>query len=84
MRFLEMTGATDTLADYARKAITEPIIITISGKPVAVLVAIENADKETISVSTNPKFIDIIERSRAHQKAKGGLSSEEVRSQLGL
>jgi hypothetical protein len=48
------------------------------------LVSIENADWETISLSTNSEFIDLIEHSRAQQKAEGGLSSAEMRQRLGL
>jgi uncharacterized protein (DUF433 family) len=45
---------------------------------------IENADMETISLSTNPKFLAIIERSQARQEAEGGISSDEMRRRLGL
>ena len=31
-----------------------------------------------------PRFLAIIERSRARQKAEGGLSSDEMRRRLGL
>lgn len=46
--------------------------------------AIENADLETVSLSTNPRFIDIIERSRERQEREGGISSAEMRRRLGL
>ncbi|MCL0074055.1 DUF433 domain-containing protein [Dehalococcoidia bacterium] len=54
------------------------------GKPVAALVAIENADMETVSLSANPGFLSLIERSRVRQQAEGGISSEEMRRRLGL
>ena len=44
----------------------------------------ENADLETVSLSTNPAFLALIERSRARHQAEGGLSSTEVRQRLGL
>ncbi|GFP20502.1 hypothetical protein HKBW3S03_02005, partial [Candidatus Hakubella thermalkaliphila] len=43
-----------------------------------------NADMETVSLSTNPQFLALIERSRARQQAEGGISSEEMRRRLGL
>jgi len=52
------------------------------GKPVAALASIINADIETVSLSSNPKFIALIERSRSKQKAEGGLSAEEMRHRL--
>jgi prevent-host-death family protein len=84
MKIIELTEATETLATYAVKVAQEPVIITVKGKPVAALVAIENADLETVSLSTNPAFLALIERSRARHQAEGGRSSAEVRRRLGL
>ena len=84
MRTIEMTQATASLAEYTRQVAVEPMIITASGKPVAALVAIENTDLETVSLSTNPQFLAIIERSRTRQQAEGGISSEEMRQRLGI
>ncbi len=50
----------------------------------AALIALKNADLETVSLSTNPEFLAIIEESRARQQAKGGTSSKEMRRKLGL
>lgn len=84
MKTLEMEKATAPLADYARDVSKEPVILTVGGKPVAALVSIENVDWETATLSTNPQFIAWIERSRARQKAEGGISSEEMHRRLGL
>jgi hypothetical protein len=46
------------------------------------LVAI--ADIERVSLSSNPQFLEIIDRSRQQQKAGKVVSSEEVRKKLGL
>ncbi len=82
MKTLEFTKATLPLSDYIKKVKKEPFIITKEGKPVAALVSITNADIETVSLSSNPKFIALIERSRSKQKAEGGLSTEEMRQRL--
>ena len=84
MRTLELSQATDPLADYARTVDEGPVVITVDGKPVAVLVAIENTDAETVTLNTDPRFLALIERSRARQKAEGGISSDEMRRRLGL
>lgn len=39
---------------------------------------------ETISLSTNPQFIELIERLRERRRAEGGISSTEMRRRLGL
>ena len=84
MKIIDLTEATETLAAYAAEVAQGPVIITVAGKPVAPLVAIENVDLETVSLSTNPAFLSMIERSRARHQAEGGLSSAEVRRRLGL
>ncbi len=84
MKIVEQTEAKAPLADYAAGIGQEPVIVTVNGKPVAALVAIENADLETVSLSTNPAFLALIERSRAHHRAEGGLSAEEMRRRLGI
>ena len=82
MKIIERSEASQSLAEYSSTVDREPVVVTVNGKPVAALVAIENADLETVSLSTNPKFITLIERSRTRQKAEGGISSEEMRHRL--
>jgi len=74
MKILERARATGSLAKYARDLNKEPGILTVGGKPVAALVPIENADLETVTLSTHPKFLALIERSRTRQKSEGGIS----------
>lgn len=84
MKKIEMDKATAPLSKYAREVSKEPMILTDKGKPVAALVPIENADLETVTLSTNLQFLALIERSRARQKSEGGISSEDMRRRLGL
>jgi antitoxin (DNA-binding transcriptional repressor) of toxin-antitoxin stability system len=62
----------------------EPVVITVDGKPVAALMALENADLEGVSLCTSPAFLRLIDRSRARHGVEGGVSSEEMRRRLGL
>jgi len=41
-------------------------------------------DEETVALSTNRKFLKIIDRSRARVKREGGISASELRRRLGL
>ena len=84
MRTLELAKATASLADYARHMKRGPVVLTVGGKPVAALVIIKNADLETTTLSTHPKFLTLIERSRVHHKVRGGISSDDMRRRLGL
>jgi antitoxin (DNA-binding transcriptional repressor) of toxin-antitoxin stability system len=82
MRTVEIAKATLPLADYTKDVKKEPVVVTFRGKPIAALVGIKNADMETVSLSNNPRFLALIERSRARQKARGGISTEEMRRRL--
>ena len=84
MTTVELKDATSSLADYARRAAAGPVVVTVRGKPVAALVPVEGMDLESLSVSTNPQFLDLIERSRRSLEEKGGVSSDEVRRRIGL
>jgi len=84
MRTLEVTDSTPSLAQCIRGVRKRPLILTRKGKPVAAIVSIENGDWETISLSLDPKFVALIEQSRAQFRAEGGVSSAEVRRRLGL
>ncbi|MBI3822065.1 MAG: hypothetical protein HY289_05215 [Planctomycetes bacterium] len=79
MKVIEKNKATATLAAFADDIVSGPVVVTDSGKPIAVLVPLVNADLETVSLSTNPRFIELIERSRARVRKEGAISSKEMR-----
>ena len=79
MKIVEKQEATRTLADYASEIQGGPVVVTEHGQPVAALVSIENCDLETVSLSTNRQFLDLIERSRSRVRNEGGVSTEEMR-----
>ena len=83
MKVIERTDATASLADYAADIGNDPLVVTSHGQPVAALVPIQNADMETVALSTNREFLDLIERSRARVRAEGGISSAEMRRRFG-
>lgn len=84
MKTVAMEDAHQSLAASARDAQREPVVVTENGTPVAVLMAIENADLETVSLSTNPRFLALIEHSRLQRSELGALSAGDVRRELGL
>jgi len=84
MKTLELKEATASLAEYAHSVGQEPLVLLANGKPVAALLAIEAEDLEALSLSTSPRFLDLLERSRRRIEAEGGISSDEMRRRLGL
>jgi hypothetical protein len=71
-----------SLADAIASLKGEPAAVLRDGRPVAVLLPVEGADLETVSLSLNPQFLAILERSRDRQRAEGGVSEEEMRRRL--
>ena len=85
MKSLKLSEVTGSLSDYARKGLREPVVVTKDGKPVvAVMPLTKYDDWESVLLSTNPKFMAIIERSRANARARRPLSLEDVRRKYGL
>jgi prevent-host-death family protein len=84
MKTLEVAKATAPLAEYAQHVDKEPVVLTVSGRPVAALISVGTMDWETVTLSLDPQFLALVERSRARQQAHGGISSTEMRRRLGL
>jgi antitoxin (DNA-binding transcriptional repressor) of toxin-antitoxin stability system len=84
MTKIELKKASEPLSKYAQKARKDPVIVVKRGKPFAAVVAIGNPDHETVSLSTNGKFLAIIERSRSRSKKEGTVPSKGLRRRLGL
>ena len=83
IRAVEISDAVQSLGEYAQQISAGPVVVTKGGQPVAVVVSVENSDMESISLSLNPDFMEIIDRSRARQEKEGGISSEEMRRRFG-
>lgn len=82
MKKLDVRRATRPLSQYTRDSAEGPVILTRHGVPFAALIAIKNADAETLSLSGNPQFLSIIGRSRRRIRREGALSPEQVRRRL--
>lgn len=85
MKTLDVAEAKGSLASHARRLRGEPVILTQDREPLMVLVPVERgADVESVSLSMNPEFLALIERSRALHKPGSGLSTAEMRRRLGI
>ena len=62
----------------------EPIAITRAGKVYAAFVALDELDYEAYSLGRNPKFAEIIKRSRESGRRHGLISLESLEKELGL
>src|SRR4051812_47362422 len=84
MKTLEVSRANKPLSDYARSLGEGALLLVREGKPMALLSSVEGMDAESISLANNPKFVAIIDRSRAQIAEEGGIPIEEVRRRLGI
>ena len=82
MKTIDIREAIGPLAEYAKTAQTEPVVVTENGTPTAVVLPLENSDLESVSLSTNLKFLALIERSRTRARNQGGISADEMRRRL--
>lgn len=83
IRKVDVADATESLASYIRKvAGGGPVVVTEEGQPVAALVMLEETDFESVALSTDPEFLELIQSSRVRHAKEGGLSSAEVRRRL--
>ena len=82
MRTLEIEMATRPLSAYARELGDEILVLTSDREPVAAVVSLKNVDKESLSLSTNPEFMRIIEESRNEFRLGRTLSLDEMRKKV--
>jgi len=79
MRTVEISEAADSLPKYGRRKRGETWVLTRRGRPVAAVVPLNDEDYFSMRLANDPRFIELIERSRASYKATGGISLAEMR-----
>jgi len=62
----------------------EPVFVTQQGETVAAIVPTNAEDAESLLLSINPKFQELLERSEYRLKSEGAVSSADVRQRLGM
>jgi antitoxin (DNA-binding transcriptional repressor) of toxin-antitoxin stability system len=84
MKKIELTQATNSLAQYARELKKEPLVLTEGGHVIAALLPFDDADLESLALNLSPNFNAIIERAREEYRDGASLSAEDVRRELGI
>jgi PHD/YefM family antitoxin component YafN of YafNO toxin-antitoxin module len=79
MRTIEISTASKPLCDYANELDDEIIVLTSNERPVAAIVSLRNVDKEALSLSLNPEFIEIINKAREDFDTGRKLSFDEMK-----
>ena len=84
MRVIPLETSDVTAPELAAMAKHGSVILTRKGKPVAAVKDLAGSDWESVALANNPKFIALIERSRASYREKGGIPLGDIRKELGL
>lgn len=79
MKTIEISTASQPLSTYANEFREETIVLTLNGEAVALVVCLKDSDSESLSLSTNPKFLEIIEKAREEFRTGKTLSLEEMK-----
>jgi len=83
MKTLELTKASASLSDYVRGLAEDAIIVTYRKKPIAALISLKRADRGSVALSTNPKFLQLIEESRKQVREGRTVSLAEMKRKHG-
>lgn len=63
---------------YLKESEEGPVIVTRNGKPVAVLISMEDEEElERIILAYSPKFQSLLEKSRKQIQDRGGISHQD-------
>lgn len=82
MKKIELSEASQPLSAYTEDFNHETVALTLHGKIIAVVVSVQDIDSESLSLSMNPKFLSIIQKSRDEFKAGKKLSLEEMKQEF--
>ena len=80
MKTLALSAASRPLAEYAGELNEEVLVLTERNRAVAAIVPLRNVDRESLTLSTHPGFLALIERSRREVAAGRTRSLEEIRA----
>ena len=82
MKTIEISKASRPLSDYAKELDEEVIVLVSNSKPVAALVPLKGIDAESLSLSTNREFMEIIKKAREEFRSGKMLSLEQMRQEV--
>jgi len=82
MKTVELTTASEALSDYVKIFGGENVLLTSHQKPIAVVIPLENTDRESLTLGMNPEFADIIENARKEFRDGRKLSFEEMKREV--
>jgi antitoxin (DNA-binding transcriptional repressor) of toxin-antitoxin stability system len=83
MKTVDLAKASKSLSAYADDLGEEPIILTVDDKPVAALVSLKNVDRESLTLSTSPAFLRLMQEAREELERGDSVSLQEIKREFG-
>lgn len=84
MKKLRLSEANAPLREYVKRLEGSPLILTAKGKASFALVPITGVDLETVSIHTDPAFLDVLKHSDEQAAVGKTIPLDEMRRHLDL
>jgi len=83
MKIAPLAEVKDRFSAYVDESRESPVVVTRNGRPVAMLIAIEEEDDlDGLLLVHNPRFMQLLEEARQRVRATGGVPLAEFRHRL--
>jgi len=83
MKTIQMPKELQPLLSFAEASEQDTVVLTENRRPVAALMSLRKIDRESLALSTNPKFWRIIERARKQVRAGQTITLEALEEKYG-
>ena len=83
MKIAPLAEVRDRFSAYIDESRESPIVVTRNGRPVAMLISIEDEeDLDSLLLVHNPRFLQLLEEARQRVRITGGLPLAEFRRRI--
>lgn len=82
MKTIELSTASQPLSAYVEDFGNEVVVLTLHGKAIAAVISLNDEDGESLSLSLNPEFMEIIEKAREEFRLGKTLSLEQMKREV--
>lgn len=83
MKIAPLAEVKDRFSAYIDESRESPIVVTRNGRPVAMLIGIEDEDDlDSLLLVHNPRFLQLLEEARQRVRISGGVPLAEFRQRL--
>lgn len=82
MKTLKLSSAVRPLAEYVANLKNDTVVLTEGNRAVAALIPLKNVDRESMTLSQHPEFLELIARSRAEFDAGRTIALDEMKRRV--